>query len=114
MLSPSLSRITNRMGSSITELFFHGIPPAPLTGKSVTHVSGTFCDLCLEPHRRAQGLLSFHGNEARVKGSMLETASTRGVILRPVLLLQKTGTKKRYFKGRTRGHQDNADQALLI
>src|SRR5664279_2057318 len=51
MLSPSLSRITNRMRSSITELSFHGIPPPPLyRGKSVTHVSGTFCYLCVEPH----------------------------------------------------------------
>src|SRR5579872_1206596 len=50
MLSPSLSRITNRMRWSITELSFHGIPPAPPSrGKSVTHVSGTFCYLCLRP-----------------------------------------------------------------
>src|SRR5215203_2553590 len=48
MLSPSLSRITNRIRSSITELSFHGIPlPAPFRRKSVTHVSGTFCYLCL-------------------------------------------------------------------
>src|SRR5579864_8461417 len=51
MLSPSLSRITNRMRSSITELSFHGIHfPPPSRGKSVTHVSGTFCYLCVEPH----------------------------------------------------------------
>src|SRR6185295_11240002 len=49
MLSPSLSRITNRIRSSITELSFHGIPllPPPFRRKSVTHVSGTFCYLCL-------------------------------------------------------------------
>src|SRR5215204_3308385 len=49
MLSPSLSRITKRILSSITELSFHGIPslPPPYRGKSVTHVSGTFCYLCL-------------------------------------------------------------------
>src|SRR5579872_7513107 len=48
MLSPSLSRITKRMRSSITELSFHGIHfPPPSGGKSVTHVSGTFCYLCL-------------------------------------------------------------------
>src|SRR5690348_15300513 len=49
ILSPSLSRITKRMRSSITELSFHGIPffRAPSGGKSVTHVSGTFCYLCL-------------------------------------------------------------------
>src|ERR1700730_17405717 len=40
MLSPSLSRITNRMRSSITELSFHGIPlPAPFQGKK--------CNPCL-------------------------------------------------------------------
>src|SRR4051794_20822549 len=34
MLSPSLSRITNRIRSSITELSFHGIPfPASLRAK---------------------------------------------------------------------------------
>jgi hypothetical protein len=39
------------MRSSITELSFHGIPlPPPSRGKSVTHVSGTFCYLCVEPH----------------------------------------------------------------
>src|SRR5579862_1365917 len=49
MLSPSLSRITKRMRSSITELSFHGIPlPPPSRGKSVTHVSGTFRYLCVE------------------------------------------------------------------
>jgi len=44
-----LSRITNRIRSSITELSFHGIPSSrPLRGQeSVTHVSGTFCYLCL-------------------------------------------------------------------
>src|ERR1700739_2911597 len=52
MLSPSLSRITKRMRSSITELSFHGIPlPPPSRGKSVTHVSGTFCYLCVEPDK---------------------------------------------------------------
>src|ERR1700733_13551293 len=54
MLSPSLSRITKRMRSSITELSFHGIPsPPPSRRKSVTHVSGTFCYLCLGTHRFA-------------------------------------------------------------
>src|ERR1700680_2078691 len=48
IVSPSLSRITNRIRSSITELSFHGISsPAPFGPKSVTHVSGTFCYLCL-------------------------------------------------------------------
>src|SRR5579864_8515401 len=48
IVSPSLSRITNRIRSSITELSFHGILlSAPFGPKSVTHVSGTFCYLCL-------------------------------------------------------------------
>src|SRR5579872_3214256 len=51
MLSPSLSRITNRIRSSITERSFQGIPlfRLPFRRKSVTHVSGTFCYLCLRP-----------------------------------------------------------------
>src|SRR5512143_3105624 len=49
MLSPSLSRTTNRIRSSMTDRSFHGIhSPRPLRGQeSVTHVSGTFCHLCL-------------------------------------------------------------------
>src|SRR5215813_3535107 len=48
MLSPSLSRITKRIRSSITDRSFHGIPTsAPCGVKSVTHVSGTFCYPCL-------------------------------------------------------------------
>src|ERR1700758_3603166 len=49
MLSPSLSRITKRILSSITELSFHGIHLIRPLGrrKSVTHVSGTFCSLCV-------------------------------------------------------------------
>src|SRR5215813_14240373 len=48
ILSPSLSRITKRMRSSITEHFLHGMfYPALGQDKSVTHVSGTFCYLCL-------------------------------------------------------------------
>src|ERR1700738_96190 len=48
IVSPSLSRITNRIRSSITELSFHGIPsPPPFGPKSVTYVSGTFYYLCL-------------------------------------------------------------------
>ena len=60
MLSPSLSRITKRIRSSITELSFHGIPTsAPFGGKSVTHVSGTFCYLCLGTVTPAVGNPSF-------------------------------------------------------
>src|ERR1700745_3430983 len=52
IVSPSLSRITNRIRSSITEHSFHGILlSAPFGPKSVTHVSGTFCYLCLGTDR---------------------------------------------------------------
>src|SRR5262249_47405583 len=48
IVSPSLSRITNRIRSSTTEPSFHGILlSAPFGPKSVTHVSGTFCYPCL-------------------------------------------------------------------
>src|SRR5690349_14677699 len=55
MLSPSLSRTTKRMRPSITERSFHGIHLfPPQKEKSVTHVSGTFCYLCLRPLKRKQ------------------------------------------------------------
>src|SRR5262249_8348715 len=48
IVSPSLSRITNRIRSSTPEPSFHGILlSAPFGPKSVTHVSGTFCYPCL-------------------------------------------------------------------
>src|SRR5215472_5327859 len=48
IVSPSCSRITNLIRSSTTERSFHGILfSAPFGPKSVTHVSGTFCYLCL-------------------------------------------------------------------
>src|SRR6476620_12406603 len=41
---------TKRRRSSITELAFHGIHTSrPKKAKSVTHVSGTKCHLCLGP-----------------------------------------------------------------
>src|SRR5262252_4349553 len=50
MASPSRSRATKRRRSSITELAFHGIDTSRRTkAESVTHVSGTFCHLCLGP-----------------------------------------------------------------
>src|SRR6516162_2630190 len=49
MLSPSSSRPTKRRRSSITELAFHGINTSRQKAKSVTHVSGTKCHLCLGP-----------------------------------------------------------------
>src|SRR5947209_520890 len=48
MLSPSLSRTTNRIRLSITEHSLHGMFYIRLfQAKCVTHVSGTFCYLCL-------------------------------------------------------------------
>src|ERR1700760_2549675 len=48
--SPSRRRATKRRRSSITELAFHGIDTSRGTkAESVTHVSGTFCHLCLGP-----------------------------------------------------------------
>src|ERR1700736_2757739 len=57
--SPSNSRPTNRRRSSMTEQSFHGINTSRPKAKSVTHVSGTICHLCLRPLRgpyRAHGL----------------------------------------------------------
>src|ERR1700675_3034647 len=48
IFSPSSKRPTKRTRSSITEHSFQGITPS-LKGKSVTHVSGTKCHLCLRP-----------------------------------------------------------------
>src|SRR5439155_20582960 len=46
--SPSRSRATKRSRSSIAELSFHGIHTSrSKKAKSVTHVSGTKCHLCL-------------------------------------------------------------------
>src|SRR5229473_3112550 len=45
--SPSRTRATKRRRSSITELAFHGISTSRQKAKSVTHVSGTKCHLCL-------------------------------------------------------------------
>src|ERR1700692_1124897 len=48
--SPSKRRATKRRRSSITELAFHGIYTSRRAkAESVTHVSGTFCHLCLGP-----------------------------------------------------------------
>jgi hypothetical protein len=49
--SPSSRRATKRRRSSLTELSFHGIHTSrlPQQTKSVTHVSGTKCHLCLGP-----------------------------------------------------------------
>jgi hypothetical protein len=47
--SPSSTRATKRRRSSITELAFHGINTSHPKAKSVTHVSGTKCHLCLGP-----------------------------------------------------------------
>ena len=47
IVSPSSNFATNRRRSSITEHSFHGIDTSRSKAESVTHVSGTFCYLCL-------------------------------------------------------------------
>src|SRR5208282_3705867 len=47
--SPSTSWPINRRRSSMTEHSFHGIHTSRPKAKSVTHVSGTKCHLCLRP-----------------------------------------------------------------
>ena len=51
MASSSKRRATKRRRSSMTELSFHGIDTSclPEQTKSVTHVSGTKCHLCIGP-----------------------------------------------------------------
>src|SRR3954471_13316015 len=49
MASPSRSRATKRSRSSMAEHAFHGINTSRPKAKSVTHVSGTRCHLCLGP-----------------------------------------------------------------
>src|SRR3954451_3048249 len=49
--SPSSTRATKHRRSSITELAFHGINTSRQKAKSVTHVSGTKCHLCLRPYK---------------------------------------------------------------
>src|SRR6266436_125727 len=50
MASPSSRRATKRRRSSVTELSIHGIHTSRRKkAKSVTHVSGTKCHLCLGP-----------------------------------------------------------------
>src|SRR6185437_12361521 len=75
MASPSRSRATKRRRSSITELAFHGIHTSHRTkAESVTHVSGTFCHLCLRPlihihqslrDRRLNSRASYFGTKRR-------------------------------------------------
>src|SRR5271167_1824953 len=49
MPSPSRRRATKRRRSCVTEHSFHGINTSRPKAKSVTHVSGTVCHLCLRP-----------------------------------------------------------------
>src|SRR4029077_18146899 len=68
MASPSSSRATKRRRSSTTEHSFQGIatsrrgPPSSLA-ESVTHVSGTFCHLCLGPLNSWKSISSFNTDE---------------------------------------------------
>jgi hypothetical protein len=53
-------RATNCSRSSITEHSFQGIHSLPKRGKSVTHVSGTICYLCVESLTRVQNPFPMH------------------------------------------------------
>src|SRR5690348_15881706 len=76
MASPSRSRATKRRRSSITELAFHGIHTSHRTkAESVTHVSGTFCHLCLRPLTRIEL------NRHRPDPGILARAVAAGVVL---------------------------------
>src|SRR5882757_11263407 len=68
MASPSSRRATKRRRSSITELAFHGIHTSrQKKAKSVTHVSGTKCHLCLGPLTGDAGSpRAIHGTKAPV------------------------------------------------
>src|SRR5215207_7263790 len=68
MASPSNRRATKHRRSSITELAFHGIHTSRQKAKSVTHVSGTKCHLCLRPHTEAW-LTAKRGQEARASST---------------------------------------------
>src|SRR5580700_6934750 len=56
MPSPSRRRATKRRRSCVTEHSFHGINTSRQMAKSVTHVSGTVCHLCLRPLTKAGDL----------------------------------------------------------
>jgi hypothetical protein len=58
-------RATNRRRSSITELAFHGINTSRQKAKSVTHVSGTKCHLCLRPLNK-QTIAGIFGGQSSI------------------------------------------------
>src|ERR1700676_886702 len=70
--SPSRSRPTNCRRSSMTEHSFHGINTSRSKAKSVTHVSGTICHLCLRPLSRFS-IASRHHGDCSHPGSCLGT-----------------------------------------
>src|SRR6516162_10175135 len=73
MASPSINRATNRRRSSMTEHSLHGIDTSRQEAKSVTHVSGTKCHLCL-------GLLKMvlYENTVLVSFALLATSIGNG------------------------------------
>src|SRR5580693_10028868 len=63
MLSPSLSRKTNRMRSSRTDRSFHGIDTSWLDEsrqEGVNHVFGTFCIGMIRTHTRGFAERCYH------------------------------------------------------
>src|SRR5437762_6807279 len=73
MASPSNRRATKRRRSSITELAFHGINTSRAQkAKSVTHVSGTKCHLCLGPLTKSTGWLCEADGESACSAAQCE------------------------------------------
>src|SRR6266436_3644669 len=74
--SPSSRRATKRRRSSITELAFHGINTSRQKAKSVTHVSGTKCHLCLRPLNTARRYLVERGRSGTHAEILLAAADS--------------------------------------
>jgi GT2 family glycosyltransferase len=101
-------RITKRILSSITELSFHGMPlPPPRGAKSVTHVSGTFCYLCVRPvtqtsaqQHAACGIISVPMEEAQVplQVSVLIVSYNTAAALRRCLEALEQSTARETFE----------------
>src|SRR6478672_1034653 len=68
MASPSSRRTTKRRRSSITEHSFQGIFTSRRKAESVTHVSGTFCHLCLGSLTKLEKPNNRTGHLVRRKG----------------------------------------------
>jgi hypothetical protein len=81
MASPSNRRATKRGRSSISELAFHGIHTSRTAkAKSVTHVSGTKCHLCLGPLTVSMSRVRATKVEAMPRGDRLEDLERTRVV----------------------------------